>query len=249
MKKIVVPVSGGKDSQSCLKLACEAVGSEYVLGLFCDTQFEHPLTYQHIEKLGEMYEVDIVSVTGGSVPEKVLSHKRFPDFGTRFCTSLLKLRETKFFLRDFAKVNGPVEVWYGMRSGESSQRSKRYKDKLDDTLYAPHEVMPSFYPKYLAKLGVMFKMPILNWTEQEVFEYLNGEENPLYKQGFDRVGCFPCLAAGDKAKEKAFQHDDFGREQYKKVLWLSEQIGKSVWTSKGGMMRNNEDQGCLICSI
>jgi 3'-phosphoadenosine 5'-phosphosulfate sulfotransferase (PAPS reductase)/FAD synthetase len=82
-----------------------------------------------------------------------------------------------------------------------------------------------------------------------VFEYLNGEENPLYKQGFDRVGCFPCLAAGDKTKEKAFQHDDFGREQYKKVMWLSEQIGKSVWTSKGGKMRNNEDQGCLICSI
>ena len=91
MKKIVVPVSGGKDSQTCLKLACQSVGSENVLGLFCDTQFEHPLTYQHIEDMKKIYNVDIVVVTGGSVPEKVLSHKRFPDFGTRFCTSLLKL--------------------------------------------------------------------------------------------------------------------------------------------------------------
>ena len=75
-------------------------------------------------------------------------------------------------------------------------------------------------------------MPIIDWSSKEVFELLGEEKNPLYKQGFDRVGCFPCLAGGDKWKEKAFNHDDFGREQYKKVLWLSQEINKSIWTSK-----------------
>ncbi len=51
--KIVVPVSGGKDSQACLKMAVSEVGADHVIGLFCDTQFEHPLTYAHVKKLSQ----------------------------------------------------------------------------------------------------------------------------------------------------------------------------------------------------
>ena len=94
----------------------------------------------------------------------------------------------------------------------------------------------------------MFKLPILEWSSKEVLEFLDGEQNPLYGEGFDRVGCFPCLASGDKWKEKAFNHDDFGRSQYIKVMSISSQIGKSIWTSKGGKERN-EGVGCLVCSI
>ena len=42
MIKCIVPVSGGKDSQCCLKLAVDEFGSDQVIGLFCDTKFEHP---------------------------------------------------------------------------------------------------------------------------------------------------------------------------------------------------------------
>ena len=38
--KIVAPISGGKDSQACLKLALESYQSSEILGLFCDTQVE-----------------------------------------------------------------------------------------------------------------------------------------------------------------------------------------------------------------
>jgi 3'-phosphoadenosine 5'-phosphosulfate sulfotransferase (PAPS reductase)/FAD synthetase len=246
MKTVIVPISGGKDSQACLKLACNSEGSENVLGLFCDTQFEHPTTYKHIDTLRGFYKVEIVRVTGGSVAEKVLKYKRFPGGGARHCTDELKIRETRIFLKEFVKTNGPVQVWYGMRLDESAERSKRYAGKTDESLYDPHEVLPRKYPKYLAKMGVKFKMPILEWTAAEVFNFIKGEENPLYSQGFDRVGCFPCLAGGDKWKEKAFNHDDFGKEQYAKVLWLSSEINKSIWTSKGGRERN---EGCAICAI
>ena len=98
-------------------------------------------------------------------------------------------------------------------------------------------------------MGIRFKLPILEWSRKEVFDFLAGEEHPHYALGFDRVGCFPCLAAGDKWKEKAFNHDDFGREQYIKVQDISRQIGKNIWTSAGGKERNKLWQGCTVCSI
>jgi 3'-phosphoadenosine 5'-phosphosulfate sulfotransferase (PAPS reductase)/FAD synthetase len=131
-----------------------------------------------------------------------------------------------------------------MRLNESNERAKRYAGKIDEDLYEPHEIMRK-YPKYLGKKGVRFKLPILNWTEQEVFSFLDGEQNPLYAAGFNRVGCFPCLAAGDAYKEKAFKYDDFGKQQYEQVIQVSKVINKSIWTSKGGIERN----GCQICEI
>lgn len=246
--KILVPISGGKDSQAALKLALQTYPAYEVRGLFCDTQFEHPITYQHVEKLRTLYgPVQIDTVTGGSVMGKVIKYERFPGGGARHCTDELKIRETKIYCKALAEAQGVgFEVWYGMRTAESSERAKRYAGKVCDELYAPHEVIPSKYPKYLAKLGVMFRLCILDWTADEVLEFLVGEENPLYAEGFPRVGCFPCLASGDVWKEKAFSHDDFGREQLAKVMVVSARIGKSIWTSKGGQQRNA--QCGLMCS-
>lgn len=246
--KVVVPVSGGKDSQACIKLAIGKFGVNHVLGLFCDTKFEHPLTYQHIHTISDMYGVNIVKINDGSVESKVLKYGRFPGGGSRHCTDELKIRPSKIFYKEFAEKNGPFEVWYGVRQNESAQRSKRYADKFSEELYAMHEYMPSKYPKYLTnKYGVKVRMPILDWTYNEVMDFLDGEENPLYGMGFDRVGCFPCLAGGDKAKERAFFFDETGRTHYTKVQWLEGEIGKSIWTSKGGKERNGS--GCSICSI
>lgn len=248
--KVLVPVSGGKDSQASLKLALENNEKHEVRGLFCDTNFEHPVTYQHIEFMRELYGVQIDVVSGGSVLEKTMKYKRFPGGGARHCTDELKIRETKIYCKDLAAKQGGFEVWYGMRSSESPERRKRYAGKVCDELYAPHEVLPNKYPQYLAKMGVQFRLCILNWSIADVIFYVGAEYiNPLYADGFDRVGCFPCLAAGDEAKRKAFEYDEFGRSQHWKVMIVSAQIGKSIWTSKGGIAMNAERICCLLCSI
>jgi 3'-phosphoadenosine 5'-phosphosulfate sulfotransferase (PAPS reductase)/FAD synthetase len=254
--KIVVPVSGGKDSQACLKMAVSEVGADHVMGLFCDTQFEHPLTYKHIGTLSELYNVRIKVVTAGSVDEKVLREGNFPGGKARFCTNELKIIPSKNFYRELAKQQGGFIVYYGMRLDESNDRAERYKSNTHDEVYDPHEIMPSNYPKYLAKMGVFFKMPILEWSVQQVMDYIGADRNPLYDQGMTRVGCFPCLAAGDRAKEQSFGHDDFGRSQRIRVKNLEDQIGRSVFNSAGGMQRNNPDQiglfdnpGCGVCNI
>lgn len=253
MIKIVIPISGGKDSQACLKLALQSNHKNEVIGLFCDTQFEHPLTYAHIDKMRDLYGVKIERVCAGSVPEKVLKYKRFPGGGARHCTDELKIQTSKKFYKALAEQQGGFEVWVGMRSDESSEREKRYMGKINTESYPPHEVLKDF-PKYLYKMGVTFRLPVLDWGKQDVFDYLNGEENPLYAQGSERVGCFPCLASGDRNKERAFADGEFGREQRIIVKELERQIGHSIFTSKGGSMRNNENQsdiftGCAMCTI
>lgn len=253
--KAVVPISGGKDSQACLQIALEIWPKDEVLGLFCDTKFEHPKNYAHIEKIASLYGVEILTITAGSVDQKVLKYGRFPGGGARHCTDELKIIPSKKFYKELAEQQGGFQVLYGMRWGESNDRERLYAGKTNDTLYPPHEVMDK-YPKYLAQMGVLFRLPVLDWSAEQVFNYLRGEHNPLYEEGFDRVGCFPCLASGDQWKEKAFAHDDFGSSQRIRVRNLEDTIGKDIFTSKGGCQRNNKDQiklfdgpGCAMCSI
>ena len=251
--RVVVPISGGKDSQTCLKLALEQHYPAEVLGLFLDTQFEHPVTYEHIDWMQKHYGVEVRRISAGSVPDQVLRWKRFPGGGARHCTEYLKLKPAKDFYRDLAEKQGGYEVWLGMRMGESHARRKRYAEQVDTDLYPPHEVFTKF-PKYLSKLGVWFRMPVLGWSTAEVLDFVGEEANSLYSYGFDRVGCFPCLAAGDRYKEQCFEHDATGRQQRERVRELERAIGVSVWKSKSGKQRHASDYedggpGCAVCSI
>ena len=238
---IVVPVSGGKDSQVCIKLA-KATGKK-VVGMFNDTRFEHPDTYKHIDYIRKLYDVEIHVINeGNSVEQEIEKWGRFPGMRHRFCTKNLKVRPSKRFYHQFALDNGPYEVWIGVRKNESVARKKRYAGFIGSELCTPKEFMDE-YPKYLEKLGVMFRLPIIDWSTDDVFEYLAGEENPLYAEGFNRVGCFPCLAAGDDQMIKSFNHDDFGRDQWRKVQVLQDKTGaKALRGDVGG-------NGCSICSI
>lgn len=245
--KALVPFSGGKDSQACLKLACAHYGPSNVRALFCDTKFEHPETYLHVLSIVIRYGVELDIVSDGDVLQQSERFGRFPGGGSRHCTDYLKIRPTKKYIaRKAAELGHPFEVWYGMRTAESTQRERKYAGKVSDELYPPHEIMPGKYPKYLhRKFGVQFRLAVLEWSRLDVLEYLDGEEHMHYALGFDRVGCFPCLASGDVHKEKAFEHDGFGRSQKEKVMIVSQKIGKSIWTSKGGSERN---EGCGVCA-
>ncbi len=49
--KCVVPISGGKDSQCCLKLALQKFDTSEIIGVFCDTKkppeggYLHPISF------------------------------------------------------------------------------------------------------------------------------------------------------------------------------------------------------------
>lgn len=247
--RVIVPVSGGKDSQACLKLALEQFPAHQVRGLFCDTLNEHPLTYAHIDKMRSLYGVRIDRVCEGSVEWQCYKHERLPSGTARFCTEELKIWPAKRYYtalaieqgsrvankkrRVFASQAGGFEVWYGMREGESNDRKKRYAGKVNDELYSPHEVLEK-YPQYLAKLGVLFRLAVLDWSATEVMDFVGRENlNPLYPE-FDRVGCFPCEASGDEPRAKAYVYDDFGRSQYRKFIRIASDLGRPLFNSKHG---------------
>lgn len=260
MIRCIVPVSGGKDSQACLKLALENFPRHEIRGLFCDTMNEHPLTYAHIDKMRELYGVRIDRVCEGSVEWQCYKHERLPSGTARFCTEELKIWPAKRYYTSLAVEQGSrlqhkkrriqasqvggFEVWYGMRGGESTDRAKRYAGKVNDELYAPHEVLDK-YPQYLSKLGVQFRLAVLDWSVEEVINFVGLENlNPLYRptvrpnglveEGFDRVGCFPCEASGDKPRFKAYQFDAFGQGQQRKFIRIASDLGKKFWNSKHG---------------
>lgn len=244
--KCVVPLSGGKDSQACLKLALQRFDSNEIIALFCDTGFEHPETYKHVRKVANENNVLLITLSAGTVPEVCTKYKRFPGGGARHCTDELKIRPSKYFYKELAKFNGGFEVWYGVRTDESKERADRYKFKVSDELYAPHDFMTNKYPKYLADMGVMVRLPVLDWSKREIFDFLEGKENPLYSEGFDRVGCFPCLAAGEAHQMRAFYFDETGRKHFAIAEQIAEIAGREVLTSK---KYRGQGPGCALCSI
>lgn len=240
MIRVVVPISTGKDSQACLKLALENHNKEEIIGLFCDTGWEHPHSYRHLDKMRELYEVEIRVIKAGNVEDEIRKVGRFPAPRIRFCTSHLKIRPSRDFYKYLMQEQGGFEVWYGMRSEESGDRARRYAGKVGNETYAPHDVNEE-YPKYLGAGGVSFRLPILEWSTKDVFDYVGMENlNPLYRHGFERVGCFPCLASSPQKQANAFNFDLFGAGQKRKVIKLEQEIGKKHEAA-------NTDQMCMFC--
>ncbi len=243
--KVVVPLSGGKDSQTCLNLALEKYNKKDILALFCDTDFEHPITYQHIVNVIKKTGIDLVVLAAGSVLSVCTKYKRFPGGGARHCTDELKIRPSKFFYDFLSDKQGGFEVWYGMRSDESPEREKRYKGKTSSETHLPNDVM-SKYPKKLGNKGVVFRLPIIDWSTKEVFDYLDGEENPLYDFGFERVGCFPCLAGGEAHQMRAFYFDKTGEKHFKIAEKISSISGRPVLVTN---KYKDQGPGCSLCLI
>lgn len=237
---IVVPLSGGKDSQACLKLAMSVYKPEEVRGVFIDTKFEHPDTYAHIDNMAHKFNVTIDKLETEGVESLISRYNRFPNIHNRFCTKSLKILTMNLYLKNLAVANEDgFEVWYGMRQSESAQRAVRYAGRVSGETYLPSDILNS--PKYLDKLGVVVRLPIVDWTTDEVLDYIGEFKNPLYTNGFDRVGCFPCLISGKSNIDKCLSYDGFGHEQRIKLENLQLKVD--------GFKPAEKDTECSFCSI
>jgi 3'-phosphoadenosine 5'-phosphosulfate sulfotransferase (PAPS reductase)/FAD synthetase len=178
--KVFLSLSGGKDSTACGLFLLEN-GIEFE-SLFMDTGWEHPAVYKYIDQVlrprfGKVHVLKSKKFPGGLV-QAIEKKGIFPSRRIRYCTDEFKIKPRNNF---FKKYEGESIVSVvGIRRQESERRSKYprwdYNDKLE---------FDSFYP-------------LIDHTFEQVIEMhklKDLEPNPLYLQGMERVGCFPCIYA------------------------------------------------------
>ncbi len=169
-KKNCVCYSGGKDSLVALDLAIKSGISEVV---FCDTTIELQETLDNIEETEEYYNIKIKRVSA-PLPFFDLVYKiGFPTRTLRWCCKVYKF--TPF--ENYARKMGIKAYITGLRKEENPKR-QGYKMNDKNHFFTSNQINP-----------------ILNWSEEEVWAYINKYNlpiNPLYKLGFKRIGCWPC---------------------------------------------------------
>jgi 3'-phosphoadenosine 5'-phosphosulfate sulfotransferase (PAPS reductase)/FAD synthetase len=199
--KILVSFSGGKDSQACLIKAANDYGVDNIEAVFCDTGWEHPDTYKHIEDVCKQMNVRLTILKPKYDFISLAVHKkRFPSTKARFCTEELKIKPMIDYILSF---ESSCIIIQGIRASESRSRSlmesecmyfKGYfpKNKEDKKYYYRRKDVIEWCKTHDASV----LRPIFNWSAQEVINYIlenNQHPNPLYYRGFSRVGCFPCI--------------------------------------------------------
>ncbi|WP_457641424.1 phosphoadenosine phosphosulfate reductase domain-containing protein [Persephonella sp.] len=231
-KKIVVSVSGWKDSTACLIIALSENRKEDVIPVFVDTGWEHPLTYQYLEYLESELGIKIVRVKSEkykNVLDVIEKKKIFPSSRIRFCSQYLKREPLHKWIAENFDVES-TEMWLGLRVDESIDRKKRYSHLSDKELYRFVDVNPTC-ESYVKDLKVRF--PVLFKTSNEIYKIITNaslEINPLYHKGFDRVGCFPCVIAGLKDYKKVW-NDDVGKQNIIKLVKLEEKLNEKGYAA------------------
>ena len=196
--------SGGKDSAVICKLA-ENAGIPFEI-CHSHTTADAPETVRHIRKRAREYEVkgikyNIIQPTykGEStsmwalIPLKKIPPTRL----VRYCCSILK---------ETAGTNRFIST--GVRWQESAARqNSRGILEVNDTRKEKRIILTNDNDEDRRLFETCMRKakrtvnPIIDWSGDEVWDYLKDQRvecNPLYCEGFERVGCVGCPMAGKK---------------------------------------------------
>jgi len=199
--RIIVSYSGGKDSQACLIWAVNKYGKEKVEAVFCDTGWEHPDTYKHIQETVEQVGIRLTTIKGKFDFVSLAKYKkRFPSTKARFCTEELKVKPMIDWVLN---QSDNLLIIQGIRSGESQARLEMDAECMYFRNYfepLPNGKKYSYRGKevreWCKKYDASILRPIKEWSAQDAIDCILGagqKPNPLYYQGFSKVGCFPCI--------------------------------------------------------
>jgi 3'-phosphoadenosine 5'-phosphosulfate sulfotransferase (PAPS reductase)/FAD synthetase len=235
--KYVVGFSGGIDSQACALWCRNNFPPEDVILLNSDVGgHEHPITTAFIEEYSRTHHpVVVVSPqvqdmgnrakaaieARGLQPTDPLTFPllaelkgMWPCRTKQFCTEYLKLNPAARWCMENLHDRGiEFERYVGVRRDESTSR-RDYPDRFYDDLFM-----------------CWVNAPIVNWSKDQAFAYVkeHGERhNPLYGEGFGRVGCAPCVNSGkDDIRRWAAYHP----EMIDKIREWEERVGKTFFTT------------------
>ena len=164
---------------------------------FCRTSVDPPEVIQFIK---ENYPKVVFLKPKMTMFQVILKKKTLPTRLMRFCCEVLK---------EYA--GSEQVVLTGIRDAESNQRKCRSQIEIDR-----HKIK-------------MYIHPIKNWSDNQVWNYLkrnNLEVNPLYKDGYGRIGCIGCPMATTKAKIREFNRFPNHKIAYMNTIKKLMEMGK-----------------------
>lgn len=246
-KPLLLCYSGGKDSQVLLRLAIES-GIEFE-AQHSHTTVDAPETVMTVRetfrKLGDMGIPATINKPEMTMWQLIPYSKMPPTRIARYCC------------RDLKEQHGRDRfICTGVRRGESRQRSKRgtfdaIAKRKDDRQAFGDEVMLTNdggerrreFERCMPK-NTMCVNPIIDWTDADVWEYFNRCEvrNPMYGEGWGRVGCIGCPMAGRHRWEEFKRYPSYKRayiRAFGKMLQARRDAGLSVkdWESGEDVFR------------
>lgn len=118
--KVIVQLSGGKDSQAALIQAVDRFGSANVIAFFANTGWEHEHTLAHVKYCAEVNGVKLIQKDGDFVALAKYK-KRFPSTRVRFCTEHLKVRPFIDYILDELRTDFICVL--GVRRDESRKEN------------------------------------------------------------------------------------------------------------------------------
>jgi len=177
--KVLVQYSGGKDSQAALIWAAKKYGVKNIQAVFCDTVWEHDLTYKHIidtcADLGVELKI-LKSQKYDGMLDLAKKKKRFPSTRARFCTEELKTKAFIDYVLDYCKDILGIQ---GIRSAESYNRSKMQAQCTVFKYYFEPYQTNSMIVEYLESLQKLSKVQNQKLTKAKN-RLAQGKEDPKF---------------------------------------------------------------------
>lgn len=200
--KILISVSGGKDSHAMLWLVCDladrqGVPRDRLLAMYADTGMEWHNAPAHVQRLCEAAGVELATVYPvRPMIEKIAfridrikkagkSQSGFPTPDCRYCTAEQKVAPMDRLIR---RYSGKLLKVTGERWAESKARST-YTEFV-------------FVPRLNSRERVVYGWrPMLAFSEADIWAMVRDtgvQRHVCYEMGRNRLGCAGCIFSNDR---------------------------------------------------
>lgn len=213
---LLINFSGGKDSSAMLALICEKYPDIDKRVVFADTGWEHPDAEEWARNIVSMFGLTLEVCRNPNKTFLTMSERRgkFPGMQTRQCTSDLKRGPINTWMRNNISDRLIINCM-GMRSEESTNRAKMKRLCRNQS-------------ETNSKRTVWNWLPIKDWSEMEVLQYLAERNIPLHPvyQYLRRFSCRVCIYMTKNDLIQVQKHDP---EAIEIISRIEEKIGFTMF--------------------
>jgi 3'-phosphoadenosine 5'-phosphosulfate sulfotransferase (PAPS reductase)/FAD synthetase len=245
----VICFSGGKDSTALVLWALEHLGEpgrEFIT-VFCDTGWEHPITYAYIEEINRtVLNGTLIAIKNPKffptrpAPLKARASardrwrfafvmERFAELMARAGFVQLSIWKHRVaspkarFCTEHLKVKPMIEFLKGIDDHITVYQGIRADESASRAAMLPRQWSDDY--------DAWIERPLLHWPAARCFETMaehGVKPNPLYLMGCGRVGCFPCVMINHR-ELKALLTGETGPELRRRLFELERITGRSFF--------------------